>query len=270
MERLTDHQALQELLGAYALDAVDPDEAAAIERHLPACPRCRSELADHREVAGLLGYAGSAAPVGVWDSIVAGLEEPPPALRLTPAPAPAPQRPSRSTGEGAGVAAPVVPLGRRPRRQVDMRVLVAVATAAAVIVAVLGIALGRAGQHNSPQPSTPNLLALAYRAADADSTARHLTLASSDGAHTVRAVILADGTTFLGQGNLATLPQDQTYQMWGIIDGTRVSLGVLGNNLTYAAFTTPATATMLAMTVERRGGVVSSTKTPVILGQVPA
>jgi len=267
MERLTDHQALQELLGAYALDAVDADEAAAIERHLPTCPRCRSELGDHREVAALLGYAGSAAPVGVWDRIVAGLEEPPPALRLTAAPPPHAER--RPTGDGSGEGAPVVPIGRRPRRKVDMRTLVAVGTAAAVLVAVLGFAVGRAGQHNS-SPSTPNLLALAYRAADADPTARHVTLSSSDGAHAVRAVILTDGTTFLGQGNLASLPEDQTYQMWGIIDGTRVSLGVLGNDPTYAAFTTPSTATVLAMTVERRGGVVSSTKTPVILGQVPA
>jgi hypothetical protein len=268
MERLTEHQALQELLGAYALDAVDLDEAAAIERHLPTCPRCRSELADHREVAGLLGYGGSAAPVGLWDRIVAGLEEPPPALRLTPEPPPRPQR--RPSGDRAGGAAPVVPISRRPRRKVDMRILMAVATAAAVVVAVLGIAVGRAGRHNAPQPSTPNLLALAFRAADANPTARHLTLSSTDGARTMRAVILTDGTTFLGQGNLASLPQDQTYQMWGIIDGTRVSLGVLGNNPTYAAFTTPATATVLAMTVEHRGGVVSSTKAPVILGQVPA
>ena len=269
MERLTDHQALQELLGAYALDAVDPDEAAAVERHLPTCPRCRSELADHREVAGLLGYAGSAAPVGPWDRIVASLEEPPPALRLTPVSPPDPQLPRRPLGDLASGAAPVVPIGRRPRRKADMRILLGVATAAAVVVAVLGIALVRAGNHNAPQPSTPNLLALAYRAADGDPTARHLTLSSTDGAHTVRVVILTDGTTFLGQGNLSSLPEDQTYQMWGIVDGTRVSLGVLGNNLTYAAFTTPPTATVLAMTVERRGGVVSSTKTPVILGQVP-
>lgn len=318
MERLTGHADLQELLGAYALDAVDPDEAAAIERHLPTCPRCRNELADHREVAGLLSYAGGAAPSGLWDRIITSLEEPPPALLMTRTPAPTPAPSNRaappaawSLGSGPSWDAPapvdggdasgipprwpyvgtvpeppvlappppiharnpadnVVPISGRRQRTVPMRLMVAVATVAAVIVAALGIQLGRVGVRKSPQPATPNLLALAYRVADADPSARHLTLTSPDGAHTVRAVIIADGTTFLGSGNLDTLPKDETYQMWGVVDGARVSLGVIGNNPTYAAFTTPPVATLLAMTVEPRGGVVSSTKTPVIAGVVPA
>jgi anti-sigma-K factor RskA len=105
--------------------------------------------------------------------------------------------------------------------------------------------------------------------ADADPNARHVTLASADGVHTVSAVIIADGTTYLGPGNLAQLPSDQTYQMWGIVDGARVSLGVIGDNPTYHVFTTPPVANVIAMTVERRGGVVSSTKTPVVTGVVP-
>ncbi len=184
---------------------------------------------------------------------------PDPPLAVTPSPIDA-----RSSADN------VVPIGRRRQRTVPMRVMVAVTTAAAVIVAALGIQLGRVGEHKSPQPATPNLLALAYRVADADPTARHLTLTSADGAHTVRAVIIADGTTFLGSGNLDTLPKDETYQMWGVVDGARVSLGVIGNNPTYAAFTTPPVATLLAMTVEPRGGVVSSTETPVIAGVVPS
>src|SRR5688572_24895940 len=76
------HEQLQELLGAYALDAVDSDEALAIEAHLSECPRCRAEVADLREVAGLLSHAGAAAPEGVWDRIASSLTEPPPPLRL--------------------------------------------------------------------------------------------------------------------------------------------------------------------------------------------
>jgi anti-sigma factor RsiW len=326
VERLIGHTELQELLGAYALDAVDPDEAAAIERHLPTCPRCRNELAEHREVAALLGYAGGSAPSGVWDRIVASLEEPPPALLLTrmigppdPGAPPFPGTPASDTaadlaaprpnpwdrplaeadhqslpgeGESPGLAsgpqmpppiharpanlAPAtaaennpIPINRpRRRRTVETRILVALATAAAVIVAALGIEVGRL-QARKPATQTASLAAQAYHLADADTTARHLTLTSQDGVHTVRAVIIADGTTYLGPGNLAQLPPDETYQMWGIVNGALVSLGVIGDNPTYHVFTTPTVANVLAMTVEPKGGVVTSTKTPVVTAVVP-
>ncbi len=40
MERAVSHEQVQELLGAYALDALDGDEAAPVEPHLTGCPRC--------------------------------------------------------------------------------------------------------------------------------------------------------------------------------------------------------------------------------------
>jgi hypothetical protein len=45
---------------------------------------------------------------------------------------------------------------------------------------------------------------------------------------------------------------------------------VIGDKPTYAAFTTPNVASVLAMTVESRGGVVTSTKSPVVTGVVPS
>ena len=56
------HAEIAELLGAYALDAVSPDEAAEIEEHLAECPRCRAEVSAHREVAGVLGNLSGTAP----------------------------------------------------------------------------------------------------------------------------------------------------------------------------------------------------------------
>src|ERR1700677_122801 len=87
MERMTSHEAIEELLGAYALDAVDPDEARQVELHLQTCPRCREEVRSHREVVGLLANAGQEAPAGLWDRVVAGIhdpgaESPVPALRV--------------------------------------------------------------------------------------------------------------------------------------------------------------------------------------------
>src|SRR5439155_19353504 len=86
------HHDIQELLGAYALDAVDDDERGVIEAHLADCPRCRAEVADDREVAAFLGHTGGSAPTGVWDRITASLEEAPPPLALAP---PAPIAPRR-------------------------------------------------------------------------------------------------------------------------------------------------------------------------------
>ena len=45
------HDDIQELLGAYALDAVDDRERAIIEAHLETCESCRVELEDHRRLA---------------------------------------------------------------------------------------------------------------------------------------------------------------------------------------------------------------------------
>src|SRR5687767_15186390 len=78
------HDQISELLGAYSLDAVDPDERELVEAHLLTCARCRAEVADHREVASLLAHSGSDAPEGLWDRIAGSLEEAPPALEMPP------------------------------------------------------------------------------------------------------------------------------------------------------------------------------------------
>ena len=48
------HEAIQELLAAYALNAVNASEANTIELHLRDCPLCRVEIADYRQAARVL------------------------------------------------------------------------------------------------------------------------------------------------------------------------------------------------------------------------
>ncbi len=76
------HPEIEELLGAYALDAVDPAETEVIELHLRGCPSCVAEVVSHREVAASMVQPGAAAPDNVWHRLAAELEEPPPALDL--------------------------------------------------------------------------------------------------------------------------------------------------------------------------------------------
>jgi anti-sigma factor RsiW len=81
MTQLT-HEQIEELLGAYCLDAVDADERDAIEAHLPECPRCRAEVAELRGVAALLANNNTEAPEGLWDRIAEAIDDTPPPMRL--------------------------------------------------------------------------------------------------------------------------------------------------------------------------------------------
>jgi len=81
MIRLT-HDEIEELLGAYCLDAVEPDEREAIEAHLPDCPRCRAEVAELREVSALLANNDADAPEGLWDRIAEAIDDTAPPMRL--------------------------------------------------------------------------------------------------------------------------------------------------------------------------------------------
>ena len=51
-----------DLTAAYALDALDPDEATAYERHLSQCEQCREQLAELNETAAALAFGAVAPP----------------------------------------------------------------------------------------------------------------------------------------------------------------------------------------------------------------
>jgi anti-sigma factor RsiW len=281
MERLTGHAELQALLGAYALDAVEQEEAQAIERHLVGCPRCRAEVAEHREVAGVLGCTGSSAPVGLWDRIATSLAEPPPALQLTrvvtgSSSEAASDRVDRggpaggSAATGPGSQAEVIAV-RHSRRRLGTRAFAAMAAVAALVVAVLGVEVARL---NARTDNLKNLVAEGpYQAALVNPGARRVALTSADGSRSVQAVILPDGTGWLGPHNLPALQPDETYQLWGVV-GTQpgaktVSLAVIGSHPHVLQFGAPDQVTALAVTEEISGGVVATQKQPIVAGAVP-
>lgn len=73
---------------------------------------------------------------------------------------------------------------------------------------------------------------------------------------------------YLVKVGLPGLPSSQTYQLWAVTGDRRVSLRVLGGHPQGSAFSlgSPTEASALAVTVEPAGGVVSSTRTPVVSG----
>lgn len=72
------------LAGAYALDALPPDERRFFEAHLHACDACRAEVAELHATAAKLGAAAAEpAPPGLRGRVLAAVDtvrqEPPPA-----------------------------------------------------------------------------------------------------------------------------------------------------------------------------------------------
>lgn len=97
--------ALHDLTAAYALDALDPEDAREYEAHLARCEQCRAELAELSESASALAYAVEAPA-------------PPPALR------------TRILEQAARERTNVIPL--RPRLRTPLAAAAAVAACAAV------------------------------------------------------------------------------------------------------------------------------------------
>ncbi|MGZ4730082.1 MAG: anti-sigma factor [Acidimicrobiales bacterium] len=257
---------VEELIGAFALDAVDADEREAVERHLADCPRCRNELAGHLEVAALLGNTGAPAPDGVWARISSSLEEPPPAMRLSLSPPVVAQVGPTPAAESASVTS----LSSR-RRWVNRSLAVAVAAAIAVI-ALLGVEVVRQdhridqmrGEIAASAGSTG--LQGAMVAAMGDPSSHKMNLASPTGAPmSAAAVMTEDGTGYFLATSMPALAEGRTYQLWGIMaDGQVVSLGVLGNDPQMAAFQATGGLNGLAVTEEVKGGVPQS-QNPAVL-----
>jgi anti-sigma-K factor RskA len=74
---MTTNEDLHELTAAYALDALDADERRAYEEHLAGCDRCRADLRDLGETAGVLALAagGPAPSAGLRDRILLAARE---------------------------------------------------------------------------------------------------------------------------------------------------------------------------------------------------
>jgi anti-sigma factor RsiW len=249
---------LEALIGAYALDAVDADEHVAVEAHLAECPRCRAELAEHLETATFLAHGGAPAPDGLWSRIASSLEESPPALRL-------------GVVDGEGVRPARVSddaRDRRPRSRTIART--ALAVAAALVFSVMAVQLVRQGNQIDDLQSHVAAEGLSHAAmqALADPDSQKVDLTSPTGAKmSATAVISPDGTGYLVPSDLPKLAADRTYQLWAVMPGHVISLGLLGSSPTITAFPGNGTIKGLAVTDEVAGGVPASSNQPVLVGQ---
>ena len=252
MARELSRRELDELLGAYALDAVDDDEREQVEEYLARTPEARSLVAEYRETAALLAHGSTEAPPGLWERIEQSLEEAPPKLATPPA----------------------IGFGSR-RARLRRRAAVAVGVAAAVVVVgLLSVKVVQQGDRIDElgrEPRTESVLAAA-ESASRDPRADQVALTSTDGALEAHVVYLPGGDGFLLQNNLRVLPPDRTYQLWALMGGSSperpISAGVLGPAPGITAFRVHGPVVGFAITDEQSPGVVSPGNPPLIQGAV--
>ncbi len=266
------HSELQDLLGVWALDAIDADERRELEAHLLSCARCRAEATELQEVAGGLSGGAAPAPAGVWARIAAELDsaETPPPMRLVAAPlAGSAAQPATGPAPGPITEDPAQPLAQ----VVDLRAgrasrggVLGVAAAVALIAGVLGLGIGRGlTDNNPPTQSAASLDQLAHHALD-DSDARLAQLRTPGGSVLAVAVVRANGQGFLIGNNLPAL-NGRLYQLWGATgDGTVISLGVL-DHPGVASFSADGHVKTLMLTAETVP-VARSSQQAVVIGDL--
>lgn len=239
-----------DLAGAYAADALTPQEREAFRRHLADCPECAQETARHQEAAAWLALAAARTP--------------PPRLK------------ERVLAEVARIRQipPTLPgqADQRRRRRSTPRLLhLALAASLAAAAALGGLA---AWQHQEARQTRQEA---ASQAADFARllAAPDTTFVKKDleygGSGTVAVSRHLDQAAYFCQ-DLAPLPPDKTYQLWYVAPGDEVrSAGLLPakGGLQAVSLPPPGTAAALAVTVEPSTGSAKPTTDPLTTWLLP-
>jgi len=244
MDRQLTPEEIQDLLPAYAIDAVDDDERRQIDEYLAHDADARAEVSTLQNSASYLAHTGGPPPPGVWERLEAVIQE---SARPD---APPPPR--------------LVPNLRRARP--SPRRWQWVAAAASVVAIVFGALWLADGGTDSGSPDTTAALA---QAAEGAAGARTAKLVDDDGNVLAKAVVLPDGTGYL-TSDLPALPAGRTYQLWGVDNRNTISLGVMGRSPKVVAFQAAGHPAAIAVTEERSGGVPASENQPAAVGDLQA
>lgn len=237
------HDDVHALSGAYALDALDPDERVHFEEHLERCPACRAEVRSLRETTALLaGTAEVAPPLSLRDSVLAGIDDVRPLPPVTSEP---PRLPLRSARPGRWFRAGGSPL------------LIAAAVLAIMVAA--GAALW---QPWSDEVRVPTAAERVLQAEDARRTA--LELAEAERAALV--LSRSEGRAVLVAQDLAPPPDGKVYELWlqtpaGALRPAGLVAG--GDDATVLLDGDASRATGFGITVEPDGGSPQPTTEPI-------
>lgn len=299
-----EHLALEAHAAAYAVDALEPDEALAFERHLRACAFCRAVVRDFHEAVAYLPPTLEAhdtvveVPAGLRDRVLAAArrETAPPASeaeldaassRLPGAPAAYGAAEPPSATDASQNAGGVVPAPQRhtvpavaPRRVRAPWPASARALVAALLVSSLG--LGAWNLMLQRQVAVERAAVAEHEAALTAAArgrlVRIVALAPVEGASTagyVSIVLPAAGTDEpprLLVTNLPAAPPQRSYQLWLIEGGTPRGAGTFqGASAAVEVLSVQGNssgAQIVAITLEPRGGSPAPTTPPFLAARL--
>ena len=220
--------ALHELTAAYALDALDPEDARAYEAHLARCERCRDELAALAEAAGALALA-------------------------TEAPAPPRELRARILQQAQRERPNVVPM--RPRRLAPVAAVAAVAACVAVGLGIWAASLSNKLDRRDAELARQQKVTAILATPDAR------TISFPRGT----LVIAKNGEAALVVNNLDAAPQGKTYEAWISAGGTPKPAGTFDGGGGVVAVPLEGSlkpGASVLVTEERSGGVDTPTQKP--------
>ena len=224
------------LAAPYALHALDESEERSFEQHLAQCERCREDLAAFREAAAALAVAAPATA-------------PPPGLR------------ERIVEQARAERSNVVPLRRRRDWTVPLGAAAALAACAAIALGIWAVTLSNSlDRERSAREAEAAAVALLAREG-----ARRLQLAGANGS----VVVTGDGRAALVV-DVPPAPNGKTYEAWVIDAGDPRPAGLFrgGSRPSVVRLTRPVSrGAVVAVTLERAGGVEAPTQRPRITSQ---
>ena len=230
------------LSGAYALNALEPQEAADFHAHLQVCQACRDEVRELRKAAARRGEIDAVAP--------------PPELkrRVLAAVDRTPQQPPARPVEGSSSLVTSTEPG--PRRWLP-RLL-----AAAAAVLVIGGGLWAVdGLRSEPDPALTSAAQQVFGAEDA----RTVTVETANGGRLKVAVSPERNEMAVDTRELPALDDEHVYQIWAVHGTEMVSAAVLEDIGDGAAMGMPGEDTQVAFTIEPKGGSEEPTTDPIVV-----
>ena len=223
---------IHELTAAYALDALDEREEREYEAHLARCPSCREELASFTETATSLAY---------------GVESP----------APPPDLRGRILERARAERPNVVPL--RPAWRSWTAAAAAVAACAAIGLGIWAATLSRSlDRERSAKEQQAGVVSIL-----SDPAARRFALSGSHGT----LVVSRTGAGALLVSNLGPAPSGKTYEAWVIQGKTPRRAGTFGEAKPFKLTRPVPQGAVVAVTLERHGGVDAPTTKPITAAQ---
>ena len=256
MDRELTRDELDELVPLFALDALEGEERAQVERYLARDASARAEFESLREAASYLPHPARQAPGSLWAGIEQALGTPSDASDASGEPRTAPVE----------ILAPRVADPASSRRSPGRARVFALAAAVLFVVAVsasavLGVVIAHQQDRIDALANEMHHDTLTHQAAMASTMpgAHHAQLAAESGAAAGEVVMLPDGSGWFVHSDLQSLAAGRTYQLWAVVDdgagGDRyVSVGVLGREPGAAAFRVSAPVNGFVVSEEPVGG----------------